>query len=113
VIFFLSSFSLTCNSLVAYLEERIFLLTCCILSIGYTGLCKPVSLGKNSAARARRPHDSVAWHGVAVVVLRRTGDGCACHNYDSPFGFLFTLADNVSSCDFLRADFVVLCAEQV
>jgi hypothetical protein len=107
---------------VPHLEERIFFLTCCILSIGYTGLCKPVSLGENSAARARRPHDSVAWHGAVVAVLRRTGDGCACHDYDSPFGehslplpsgFLFTLADNVSPCDFLRADSVVLCAEQV
>jgi hypothetical protein len=30
-----------------------------------------------------------------------------------PSGFLFILADNVSPCDFLRADFVVLCVEQV
>jgi hypothetical protein len=28
-------------------------------------------------------------------------------------GFLFILADNLSLRDFLRADFVVLCAEQV
>jgi hypothetical protein len=118
---FLSSFSLTCSSLVSHLEERIFL-TYCILSTRYTGLCKHVSLADNSAVRARRPHDSVAWCDAAVAVLRRIGGGYACHDYDSPSGerslplpsiFLFILADNVSLCAFLRADFVVLCAEQV
>jgi hypothetical protein len=55
-------------------------------------------------------------------MLRRTGGGCACRDYDSPSGecflpflsgFLFILVDNVTPCDFLRADFVVLCVEQV
>jgi hypothetical protein len=86
VIFFLVLFLLHATVL-SHLEEMIFFLTCCILSTGYTDLCKHVSLGDNSAARAHRPHDSVAWRGAAVAVLRRrAGGGRACHDYDSPFG---------------------------
>jgi hypothetical protein len=85
VIFFLVLFLLHATVL-SHLEEMIFFLTCCILSTGYTGLCKPISLGNNLVAWARQPHDSVAWHGAAVAVLRRTSGGCACRNYYSPSG---------------------------